>query len=71
MRFHVFTDHNALIYMVRAQIATNDGRLMRYLMDIYPALRVPVVPQEGEYAPGCGCSESTVKDRRDPQAPVG
>ena len=34
VRFDVFTDHKALIYMVRAQTATNNGRLMRYLMDI-------------------------------------
>ena len=32
--FDVFTDHNALQYMVRGQTATNNGRLMRYLMDI-------------------------------------
>ena len=30
----VFTDHAALIYMVKAQTASNNGRLMRYLMDI-------------------------------------
>jgi hypothetical protein len=30
----VYTDHAALVYMVKAQTATNNGRLMRYLMDI-------------------------------------
>ena len=34
VQFDVFTDHAALIYMVRAQTASNNGRLMRYLMDI-------------------------------------
>jgi hypothetical protein len=34
VRFDVYTDHAALIYMVKAQTATNNGRLMRYLMDI-------------------------------------
>ena len=32
--FDVYTDHNALLYMVKGQTATNNGRLMRYLMDI-------------------------------------
>ncbi|MFN8792066.1 MAG: Ty3/Gypsy family RNase HI domain-containing protein, partial [Bdellovibrionales bacterium] len=32
--FDVYTDHNALQYMVRGQTATNNGRLMRYLMDL-------------------------------------
>ena len=30
----MFTDHAALIYMVKAQTASNNGRMMRYLMDI-------------------------------------
>jgi hypothetical protein len=30
----VHTDHAALIYMVKAQTAANNGRLMRYLVDI-------------------------------------
>ena len=34
VQFDVFTDHAALIYMVKAQTASNNGRLMRYLMDI-------------------------------------
>jgi hypothetical protein len=34
VRFDVYTDHTALIYMVKAQPATNNGRLMRYLIDI-------------------------------------
>ena len=34
VRFDAFTDHCALIYMVRAQTASNNGRSMRYLMDI-------------------------------------
>jgi hypothetical protein len=29
-----YTDHAALVYMVKAQTATNNGRLMQYLMDI-------------------------------------
>lgn len=32
--FTVYTDHNALTYMVKGQTATNNGRLMRYLMDL-------------------------------------
>jgi hypothetical protein len=32
--FDVYTDHAALVYMVKAQTATSNGRLMRYLMDI-------------------------------------
>ena len=34
VQFDVFTDYAALIYMVKAQTASNHGRLMRYLMDI-------------------------------------
>jgi hypothetical protein len=34
VQFDVYTDHAALIYMVKAQTASNNGRLMRYLMDI-------------------------------------
>jgi hypothetical protein len=34
VRFDAYTDHAALVYMVKAQTATNNGRLMRYLMDI-------------------------------------
>ena len=34
VQFDVFTDHCALIYMVKAQEMSNNGRLMRYLMDI-------------------------------------
>jgi transposase InsO family protein/cbb3-type cytochrome oxidase subunit 3 len=34
--FEVITDHNALIYMVKAQTQHNNGRLMRYLMDLQP-----------------------------------
>jgi hypothetical protein len=30
----VYTDHNSLLFLVRGQTATNNGRLMRYLMDI-------------------------------------
>ena len=32
--FNVFTDHAALFYMVMAQTASSNGRLMRYPMDI-------------------------------------
>jgi hypothetical protein len=32
--FDVYTDYAALMYMVKAQTATNNGRLMRYLMNI-------------------------------------
>lgn len=35
-RFEVITDHNALTYLVKAQTAHNNGRLMRYLMDMQP-----------------------------------
>ena len=34
VQFEVETDHNALVYMVKAQTQTNNGRLMRYLMDL-------------------------------------
>jgi hypothetical protein len=32
--FDVYSDHNALAYMVLGQTATNNGRLMRYLLDM-------------------------------------
>ena len=33
-QFEVFTDHNALKYMVKSDKAITNGRLMRYLMDL-------------------------------------
>ena len=30
----VYTDHNALVYMYKGQTASNNGRLMRYLLDL-------------------------------------
>ena len=33
-KFDVYTDANSLLYLVKGQTATNNGRLMRYLMDI-------------------------------------
>jgi hypothetical protein len=32
--FEVFSDHNALRYMVNSENATTNGRLMRYLLDL-------------------------------------
>ncbi len=33
-KFDVYTDHNSLLFLVKGQTATNNGRLVRYLMDI-------------------------------------
>ena len=33
-RVDVYTDHNALLYMVEKSTATNNGRLLHYLMDL-------------------------------------
>jgi hypothetical protein len=33
-KFDVYSDYNSLLYLVKGQTATNNGRLMRYLMDI-------------------------------------